>query len=204
VQITASLIPHEEFHLGSWFVSVEKPCWYYFLKKRNTNRITNKHFMESVDEPLKELVNFLHQEGIRTTPSCSGHFRTQDVYEEIYDQLVQDREKIRGKGLELKDIETGKIIHYQNDSYELPWGEHEFLQKIMKYQHKGVLGMRLGHKRKIKNQILALKEPGTKILEREGVLLLLIDQGTSYENLATWARITQDIEEIFSQVLHYV
>src|SRR5690242_20563429 len=107
MKITPALIPHEHFHKGIWLQPVDLPCWYYFMKMKNENDIKNKDFLDSVDAPLKELVSFLHQRGLKTTPSCSGHHKSAKNFEKIYDVLEKDKEEIRNEGLELKDIETG-------------------------------------------------------------------------------------------------
>jgi hypothetical protein len=74
MKITPELIPHSEFHTGCWLQNANKPGWYYFMKRKNANVIINDLFIETVDEPLRELVTFLHSRNIKTTPSCSGHY----------------------------------------------------------------------------------------------------------------------------------
>src|SRR5204862_7330019 len=106
MKITPEFIPHEQFHKGIWLQPVNRPSWYYFMKMKSTNDIKNEDFMESVDAPLKELVSFLYQRDIKTTPSCSGHHKSEMNFEEIYDALEKDKEEIRNNGLQLKDIET--------------------------------------------------------------------------------------------------
>jgi hypothetical protein len=198
MHITASLIPHSQFHTGAWLIPVDNPSWYYFMKKKNTNLISNDSFMESVDQPLKRIVKFLHDQKIRTTPSCSGHYRNKEEYKKTYNALENDKQIIRQEGLKLKDIETGKTYTYKNDVYQLPWKEEEFLQKIMSYQHKGVLGMRLGHRRKIKEMILDLKLKDVTIEQKDQVVLIEIEKSNAAENIATWRSITNNIENIFS------
>src|SRR4030095_6334738 len=109
MKITPRLIPHAAFHTGIWLLSVERPDWYYFMEKKNKNIISDKHFIKSVDKPLRKLVRFLHKRGIKTTPSCSGHHISERNLENIYDSLEKDRDQIRSTGLKLKDSETGKI-----------------------------------------------------------------------------------------------
>jgi hypothetical protein len=147
------MIPHDQFHLGIWLTSVENPCWYYFSKKKNTNIISNDSFMESVDPPLRKLVKLLHDHGIRTTPSCSGHYKTSSTFQKIYSVLEEDRQKILHQGLLLKDVETGKTHLYQNKHYLLPWSEQDFISQALEYQHRGILGMRLSNKMKLRQKI---------------------------------------------------
>lgn len=195
--ITASLIPHSQFHLGAWLIPVEKPTWYYFMKKKNNNHITNASFIESVDEPLKELVKFLHIQGIKTTPSCAGHYRTLKDYNNAYTGIEGDAKKIRANSLKLMDIETGKIYLYKNKNYMLPWSRPDFLDRVMDYQQKGVLGMRLGNRKKIRGQILDLKFNGVSIYQKDGLLLIELQQETKKENLLAWKKITEAIRKVF-------
>lgn len=204
MHISSALIPQSQFHMGAWLIQVEQPSWYYFMKKKNTNLISNDHFMESVDAPLKDLVHFLHTQQVPTTPSCSGHFRSREEYKKVFASLVKDKETIHHEGLDLKDIETGKIYHYQDKNYRLPWQEEEFLDRIMSYQHKGVVGMRLGHKRSIKKQILSLEFSGVKFEEKENIVLILLEKNSEASNIRTWAEITEAIQSIFSTALQEV
>lgn len=168
------------------------------------NQISNDQFMESVDAPLKELVQFLHRQQVRTTPSCSGHFRRREEYKKVFAALEQDQEQIHQEGLKLKDIETGKVYHFQHKNYRLPWQEEEFLDRIMTYQHKGVLGMRLGHKRAIKKQILSLEFNGVRFEEKENVVLILLEKPSEASNINSWQKITEAIRSIFSPALQEV
>src|SRR5690348_4831948 len=110
-------ILHSEFHKGIWLLPVEGSKWYYFIKCDNPNHITNENFLESVDEPLRELVRFLRTRNIRTTPSCSGHNFDKYYFELIYSDLKKDQKKIRKEGLLLKDIESGTIHLFRDKKY---------------------------------------------------------------------------------------
>src|ERR1051325_9242489 len=141
--ITPEIIPHEDFHRVSWLCACKNPSWYYYAKREHGNAYTNKFFLSSVDEPLKEFVRFLHRKNIFTTPSCSGHHKSVKEFERIYAALKEDKKKINKKGLCLKDIETGKRFLFRNEKYHLPWTQNEFILKIMQQQEKGIIGLRL-------------------------------------------------------------
>lgn len=194
--ISPALIPHDQFHLGIWLVSVENPCWYYFMKRKNTNIISNDSFLESVDPPLQKLVQFLHEQGIRTTPSCSGHYKNIGEYKEIYAALRNDLQKIQHHGLALKDIETGRIYFYRNKHYRLPWVESIFIRQVMSYQQRGIIGIRLKNRVKIKQKILALDEQGICTMEKDHIIMILVEQENREKNLAAWNKITRKIQEI--------
>ncbi len=195
MKISPAFIPHEQFHEGIWLQSVKRPSWYYFMKMKNTNDISNEDFPGSVDAPLKELVSFLHQLGIKTTPSCSGHHRSEKNFEKIYDALEKDEEEIRNEGLELKDIETGEIYSYKNERYILPWKRKYFLDKVLKYQEKGVLGIRCGDAQKEK--ILQLHIPHVKIVEKDSIIFIHTNENSTEEIAARWKLITEEIKSIF-------
>jgi hypothetical protein len=196
-RITPDLIPHTDFHTGIWLQSVERPSWYYFKKKLNRNRITNADFINSVDGPLKELVLFLHQRGIKTTPSCSGHHISERNLEKIFDELEEDRSLIRNGGLNFKDVETGRLYFYKNKTYDLPWKKEDFIERLMIYQQKGVLGLRLGNRRKIKEHLLDLKIENVAVAEKDQVLFFLTGQNGETDIKVTWQEITKQVKSVF-------
>ncbi len=200
MKITPDFIPHTQFHQGVWLLSTSRPDWYYFMKKRNSNAIHNKSFLESVDGPLKELVSFLHRKGIKTTPSCSGHHRSEKNYERIYDSLEKDATDIKGEGLTLKDIETGKEYMYRDKDYSLPWNRKDFMEKVIVYQQKGVLGIRLGNRKKVKQQILRLQIPGVHIEEIDSIVFIHTNEDSNGDNKHTWKAITSMVKKAFAQV----
>src|SRR5215510_414118 len=142
MRVTPALIPHNEFHTGAWLLPATRPEWYYFMEKKNQNTIANKNFLKSVDKPLRELVKWLHKKGIKTTPSCAGHHISERNLEKIYTDLQKDGEAIRNGGLQLKDIETGRLYLYRNSRYNLPWNKQNFLDEVIVYQKSGVIGLR--------------------------------------------------------------
>ena len=194
MKISPAFIPHEQFHQGIWLQSVKRPCWYYFMKMKSTNDITNKDFLESVDAPLQELVSFLHQRNIKTTPSCSGHDKSEMNFEKIYDALEKDKEEISNEGLQLKDIETGKIYSYKNKRYVLPWERKYFVNTILKYQKRGVLGIRYGGDQK--ERILRLSIPQVKLVEKDSIIFIHTSGNTTEEIAAKWKLITEEIKSI--------
>ena len=199
MKITADLIPHTEFHKGVWLQRTENPGWYYFMKKSNPNTIKSKEFIKSVDGPLKELVRFLHKKNIKTTPSCAGHHISERNLEKIYNSLEKDAEKIRVCGLELKDVQTGKIYFYKDKDYFLPWNKEIFLEKLHIYQQKGVLGLRLGNRKKIKDQILNLKIKGMTSGEKDSILFIFSNHDLNGENKIIWKQVTKQVKSIFKK-----
>jgi hypothetical protein len=195
--ITPEFIPHDSFHKGSWLISVLRPEWYYFQRRNNMNRISNPHFMKSVDGSLKPLVRFLHKNGFKTTPSCAGHHRGEKNYEQIYDALKEDEKEIRSTGLLLRDVETNKKTVFKDPTYKLPWNKRQFQTGAMKYQQTGVIGIRLGKRYKLREEILKINLPNVIIKEVDHITLLLTVNNKGY-NQAIWNKITAVIKRIIN------
>lgn len=193
---SAELIPHNQFHKGSWLLPVKNPNWYYFLRKENKNEIDNRSFIQSVDAPLKEMVEFLQVRRIKTTPSCSGHFRSREEYKAVYEALENDRRYIISGGLDLKDIETEEIYTYRNKNYRLPWDKYEFLNQVMQYQHKGILGIRMPEG-KLKQRMLNTHCEGIRISEQDGIVFLEVNEINQRDNEWSWKQITECVKRMF-------
>lgn len=198
MRITPALIPHAEFHTGSWLLPVKRPEWYYFMDKKSRNDITDKNFLKSVDKPLRSLVKWLHKKGIKTTPSCAGHHFSERNLEKIYSDLEKDREDIRNGGLQLKDIETGQFYLYRNGNYNLPWNKENFLDEVTEYQKTGVIGLRLGNRKKLKGKIFRAIEklsPEVSIKEKDSVIFIFTNEDKAgNHNSDTWKKITRAIK----------
>ncbi len=199
VNITPEMIPHAQFHTGAWLLSCERPGWYYFKKQQRRNVIRNKDFEESVDGPLRELVQFLHRKNIATTPSCSGHHIRERDFEQIYSQLKEDEKQINSAGLKMKDIESDRLFLFRNKDYKLPWSETEFLEKVIVYQQKGVLGMRLGNRKKIKESLLKLNIEDANFKEKDSILFVFTNESGRADIKQVWKEITQQVKQAFGQ-----
>lgn len=139
MKLYCDLIPHTMFHKGIWLSNQNVP-WYFFLKTNRDYKIPNSPtFYGSVDECILPTIKKLHSYGIPTTPSCSGHFEGKKYYSEIYNQLKDFEGNLR-KGEILHDDENDRQFHYENKNYKLPWEKNEFLNRIINYQKKGVVG----------------------------------------------------------------
>lgn len=135
-------VPFGEFQNYRW-LSNPSGEWYYKYKREDPIQVpSNPFFIESVDESLKEVVSFLIEKQIPTTPSCSGHFGVNDnEFRKVYSSLLSDLNSIRGKGIVLKDEENGEEIEFQNRDFELPWDEETFVQLAKSDSSKGVIGV---------------------------------------------------------------
>ena len=198
MQITAALIPHNRFHTGIWLLAKGNPSWYYFKKKKNKNQIYNSFFYKTLDKPLRKLVRILHKNGIITTPSCSGHHISERDLLMIYKNLKKDEQLIRTEGLTFTDVETSTEYYYYSKNYRLPWSRKAFLETVAIYQQKGVLGLRLGSRRKIKDRICQMKIDGVTVEDMGSLVLILVNDGNAGNNKDVWAKITRQIAGILS------
>lgn len=196
MNISAGLIPHKEFHNGIWLRSGSESGWHYFLKKKNNNLITNKNFLKSVDAPLQELVRFLHKNGIKTTPSCSGHCYKKSDLNDIYRSIESEGDKIRRNGIELMDIESGKKIFYSDDEYTLPWNKKEFVDQLHDYQQNGIIGVRPGADKTFAKRLMEIDLPQIEV-DRSGPVILLSTTGNGKnDNAAIWDKVTRELKKI--------
>jgi hypothetical protein len=140
-KIYPDLVPHDSFHKGYW-LNIDGPeSWYYFFPTNRPYKIpSNDSFYNTLDNDLIKIVKLLHSNNIPTTPSCSGHFDSQDHYVKIYERLLNNASRINTGGVILNNPETGKRYLYKNRNYKLPWNLETFVDKSVDYQTKGVLG----------------------------------------------------------------
>lgn len=204
MRITPALIPHTDFHTGTWLRPVKRPQWYYFLDKKSSNAITNKNFLKSIDRPLRSLVKWLHQRGIKTTPSCSGHHISERNLEKIFSGLEKDKEEIRNGGLMFEDVETGRLYFLRDKNYKLPWNKQKFLNEVIEYQQTGVIGLRLGSNKKFRDKVKKVfEEPhlvsaGISMIEKDSVIFIFTNEVKSGNNKSSWKKITKILKQALS------
>ena len=199
MEISPELISHEKFHKGLWLLSPQHAGWYYFAKKNNPCEVTAKNFIKTVDGPLRKLVKLLHKYKIVTTPSCAGHHIGERNLEKIYDSLEEDKKHILNGGLELKDVQTGNTFLYRNKDYKLPWGRKTFIRKLSSYQHHGIIGLKFGRLKKLKEKILSLKIKGSKIYEKDGIVFIFVKGYKDVGNERIWGEVTRKIKALLPE-----
>lgn len=147
--IYPNLLPHKQFHKVQWLRVDDGPWWYYSPKQMIYRVEESKEFFEYVDEEIRNLVRFLHGRGYATTPSCAGHFYEREHFNNIYNLLKKQQDKIRNSSVVLTSPNQETINpRYQDPSYYIPWSnEEEFLGEVIRYQTKGVLGIIEGDKK---------------------------------------------------------
>jgi len=200
-KITPELIPHEEFHTGRWLLPVARPGWYYFQQRKSNHVVQNRNFLQSVDKPLRKLVRWMQNRGIRTTPSCAGHVLSPLELEKVYAGLELDAADIVSSGLELKDIETGELILYKDPNYTLPWSQQQFLNEVSEYQKKGVLGFKPARHnpdlyRLLKQYFRKANAGEIEIREKDSFLFIFTHAHTYGRIRQAWKSVTRGIQHL--------
>jgi hypothetical protein len=139
--ISPDFIPHEEFHKYRWIIP-SGGNWYYRIKDLRPYKVPkDPMFLDTIDTELKDIVLFLHSKKIPTTPSCAGHFDSDDKWSDVFDELNNQKKIIRNKGIKLKDPEDGKKFLLKSSNYELPWNKKSFIERARDHSKLGVLGI---------------------------------------------------------------
>jgi hypothetical protein len=141
--LSADLITRESFPKREWFYA--SPMWYYHRARpacTESRLNTDARFYKLIDPDLRPLCRQLNARGIRTTPSCQGHFYQRGHYQKVWDLLQRESRTIVAEGLEVRNAETDELRLFKDPAYKLPWPSFEiFLSKIAAEQGKGYLGM---------------------------------------------------------------
>jgi len=138
--LQADLVPHRQWALRRWFYA--NPIWYYHRPSATHEICPQGKFYQLVDEDLREICRLLNDAGLRTTPSCQGHFYPRQRFERIWDELRKEEPQIRGEGLIVKDSENQQQYLFQNRGYRNPWPNFEaFYKEASAHQNVGYLGV---------------------------------------------------------------
>ena len=168
VRADPSFVPHEEWADKIWLIpqkATQEPWYYAAPRTHSPADIDNPDFLESVDEPMRPLVEWLHKRGVQTGPSCAGHRISPEGFRTIWEGLCSDAERIRGAGLPLKDIENDDLYVMRNQGYELPWADfREFLSQASAHQPIGYLPFST---KDLRGEFLVGKWPGYEIMNPE-------------------------------------
>jgi hypothetical protein len=183
MKITPDFISHKHFHKGKWLKPIQGGSWYYF-KPSNRGFSTDlpKNFYKTLDEKFKKIVPYLHNHNIPTTPSCTGHFKGTDVFNNIYDDLTNQKSLIRDNGIVLKDPETEKKYMYHYPNYDLPWDRDFFIEKSSRYQRKGCLGLIINDPN-LKNELIGADFITDKVWDEDNKCFLILTNPSNQEEL---------------------
>lgn len=122
-QLSCGLIAPRLFPTRQWFYA--GPWWYYHAPAVFHQLRVDRRFYELVDPALRELCRRLLAAGLRTTPSCQGHFYERPRFERVWDQLSREAGAVRTAGLVVRDCENGRARLFRDPLYRLPWPHFE-------------------------------------------------------------------------------
>lgn len=197
MKISPNFIPHEMFHKGYWLNPVKDNSWYYFQpSKRGFSVDLPKEFYSTLDDKFKDIVPYLHQKGIPTTPSCTGHFKKDSVFKNVYKNLENHRSEINSNGLLLQNPETGEFLKYYDPRYDLPWEKDQFIEKCRDYQKKGCLGLSVDDYY-LQNELTDMDfNTNTYWDDNTNCFLIITNPETEEEMNDTWGSIINQIKKI--------
>ncbi len=208
--LSARLIAPRLFPTRRWFAST--PLWYYHAprrvsgRRRDTLRV-DARFFARVDPELVGACRLLLAAGLRTTPSCQGHFYPRPFFAAVWDDLVRERRAIRGDGLVVVDAESHERVVFRDPAYRVPWSSFtEFEAEAAGGQSRGYLGIVVPAEREALLAALdraASSDDGAgdgarlrreRSLPADGtgaLFALTVEAGTIAERRRAWARATE-------------
>jgi hypothetical protein len=137
--LSAQVIPQREFPTRRWFYA--DPLWYYH-GSAGPRPPSGDVVFDLIDPELRDICRLLLDAGLRTTPSCQGHFYPRDHFERVWCELNREAAAIRKDGLCVRDSETDRPFLFRYPVYDLPWPDFEtFWREAGAEQHKGYLGV---------------------------------------------------------------
>jgi len=185
------------FHQYRWWKPARGgPAWFYGSPRRGLTRGSTTVDMETVDEPVRDIVRSVHALGWSTTGSCAGHFPSAAWCERAWSQLGRDAREIKGGGLVLRDVESGVERVLQDKTWRLVAREQFVRDNLRSSGHGalGVTGMGAAQRERI---LRAARERGvqTRLLGPDGLLFLV--QGSDEAELSRgWDRVRSLIEGV--------
>lgn len=118
---TISLVKPDQFDEYRWWEPQRlwsEPRWFYGMKE--SQRASKHPTPDTVDAPLRELVEWCRSKGIGTLPSCAGHFPTERGLRRVYLGLRKDAVWVQSYGLTLRCSESGTLQVYRNPEWKVP------------------------------------------------------------------------------------
>ena len=110
--LKSDLLTNDVLYTRRWYYAT--PLWYYHGHGAMPRLNTDRTFYNLIDPDLRALCLLLHHYGLRTTPSCQGHFYPRMHYERIFWALRREETLIHTTGLGIFDAETGHglVVNY--------------------------------------------------------------------------------------------
>jgi hypothetical protein len=195
--LTATAVPPHLFAAYHWLLPVGVPHtsnWHYGWARQTPHAGSLSVDPATLDPALRPLVTALHQRGIRTLPSCQGHFfprsqtgKADPALVRRYRDLQAQAPLIRGNGLLMRDVESGKVWRVQDSAYKLPTF-YEMMRNHYALEGIGYLGILMSPNRirfRDSAYIYAQAAPGR--------LDIWVESPDARHQRKIWDNITKDI-----------
>lgn len=195
--VSPDFVPHEDFHKYKWLLPKgKKSKWYYAKESNGIYQVPNaKDFLDTVDPEIREAVNRLHEMGMPTTPSCSGHFLNEGYYGQIHDDLIQECQTINTDGMEFIDPESGESHYVKDPGYKVPWNRSSFIERGMSHGHMGTIGV-YDPSGKLVAKLSEQMPECAQIMEDGNLMLFVTNPKTEEEMMETWKSFTNSVKEL--------
>jgi hypothetical protein len=208
--LKSDLLPNDLLHTRRWYYAT--PLWYYHGPGPRPRLNTDRTFYTLVDHDLRALCMVLHRHGLRTTPSCQGHFYPRRHYERVFEALRREESLIHTTGLPIFDAETGAGLVFQDARYRLPWDDCESLHaEAGQLRGKGYLGIWVPPKQAALRARLrrdAFATPEAAITESprqtghavESLFRITVDAASPEERRRAWDAVTRYLSGVLEQL----
>lgn len=148
-RLTATVVPAQDFQRYRWMLPIDVPhtsTWYYGWRLNEPSSGVANVDPATVDPMLRPLVGWLHARGVRTTPSCQGHFGgcPNRIRQAAADLAAQER-AIRARGLWMRDVERGDAMLVRDPTWRAPTLPG-LVEGVAREEGNGYLGVLLPHK----------------------------------------------------------
>jgi hypothetical protein len=98
---------------------VDSPTWYYWTLRNEVNPGSWVD-LSTVDSLLHDMVACAQEAGVRTLPSCQGHFPKETYFDEQMRFLSHEEGLIREGRLLMENVETGRVSRPRVPRYRMP------------------------------------------------------------------------------------
>lgn len=120
--VGSAYVPPDRFDHYAW-MSPSRPPWapkWYYWRKIHSPNPGNCVDLATVDPLLRKMVELANRKGVRTLPSCQGHFHDPRDTKEQAQWLKMEEPMMRRGTLPLTDTETRSRYLYRDPSYVAP------------------------------------------------------------------------------------
>ncbi len=139
--LSSAIVPHRRWWQRTWFQAIGGTRYYHRPGFRRAFA-PGERFYEGVDPDLRELCKALVERGLRTAPSCQGHFHDRAYFEQRWDELRHEADAITRDGLVVLDAQSSRRHLFRDRHYSVAWGTFEaFFRQSLRHQSTGYLGV---------------------------------------------------------------